>query len=280
MTTDQVRRKTFRLRFSVRQLVLLITGLAILFAVIGRMFIQRNATLKAINTNGGIATGRSGDNDWVFGGGLDPLRRIKRVELSTMRSATAALPYVRGLPEFEELKIVDVLLRDEDLRHLTENRRLRVLSVWCPRMSDGGLAHIGDLNKLTYLDISGTDITDEGMRHLSRLNELEHLDLDYTSVGDTGIARLLPLAKLRHISLRGTQVTSDGARSLCQFRELESVDISETSVCDDAVDELTTLEKLSWLDIDGTQISANGRQKLWEFSANLGGRGLSAPETP
>lgn len=110
------------------------------------------------------------------------------------------------------------------------------------QLTDDRLARIGAqlpaLPKLRSLYINCRNVTDAGVAKLPRLDRIERLDLDRTQVTDDGLVALRSFENLRHLTLNGTQVSDAGLVHLHALRNLAEIDLSGTSVTDAGCREL------------------------------------------
>jgi hypothetical protein len=111
---------------------------------------------------------------------------------------------------FSELPITDLTLKK--LATFPHVASLHIVN--CPGVTDAGMVHLQSLKHLRRLDLSGSSVTDEGMVHLSGLSKLRELSLRRTSVSDAGLSHFTGLKDLEWLWLSSTAATSDGVNDL------------------------------------------------------------------
>jgi hypothetical protein len=85
--------------------------------------------------------------------------------------------------------------------------------------------------RVVVLQMANPDVTNETLKHLEGMNDLEVLDLDKSQVDDDGLATLAALPKLRELRLAKTKVTDEGfSRYLAGKESLLKLDLTGTSV--------------------------------------------------
>ena len=62
--------------------------------------------------------------------------------------------------------ILSVGPNDDGLHHLTNMKKLEVLKIASPFITDKGVEHLGQLTNLKWLYVNGTAITDDGVAEL------------------------------------------------------------------------------------------------------------------
>ena len=121
------------------------------------------------------------------------------------------------LPRPRGLVFADVLVTDVGLTSLSTFPDLTSLHIInCPDVTDAGLMHIELLTKLRRLDLRGSSVTDRGLARLSHLKELRELSLKRTAVTDGGLAHLVGLTNLKWLGLSDTSVTIAAIKTLKQ----------------------------------------------------------------
>ena len=100
------------------------------------------------------------------------------------------------------------------LVHIGRLKRLEMLFVYGPELTDNGLVHLEHLTDLKVLVLRSPNVTDAGLPHLRGLAKLAHLDLSDTKLTDVGLAHLNGLTDLRSVRVRNNGVTHRGFEEL------------------------------------------------------------------
>ncbi len=148
-----------------------------------------------------------------------------------------------------------------ELKKLTQLKRLKHLNVSSSDLYDKHLEIIGQLKTLELLDLDLTEITDSGLKNLIRLTQLRKLRLkDNPQLTNDCIAYLLDIEQLELIHIENTSITIDGLIKLLTQKELKTVILD--CEFDNSIDELLSIsEKYPKLEIvfKGTGIMSNGK---------------------
>ncbi len=232
--------------------------------------------------------------------------------------AKDVLERLPGLTALEDLVLLDVELTDGDLERLASvpglTDRLRKLRLGAPSapgfeaFTEAGLAHLARFRKLVLLEIRSPRITDAGMKHVSQLPtlhesltinapitdaglhelrglKLRSLELTSKEVTDAGLTRLanIPLvllqlndcvitdAGLKHfqtyselcqLKLVRTRITDAGMATLATLPKLETLGIQDTPITDEGVARLKGLTRLHHLTLTGTKVTDAGLAHL------------------
>jgi hypothetical protein len=89
-----------------------------------------------------------------------------------------------------------------------------VVSVVIPGVSEEELIHIGNLSRLRVLYLIGPAMTDSGLPQLKGLTKLTELHVIDSPITDAGLANLKGLTKLQSIGLLDTQVSTLAVQDL------------------------------------------------------------------
>ncbi len=148
-----------------------------------------------------------------------------------------------------------------ELKKLTQLKRLKHLNVSSSDLYDKHLEIIGQLKTLELLDLDLTEITDSGLKNLIQLTQLRKLRLkDNPQLTNDCIAYLLDIEQLELIHIENTSITIDGLIKLLTQKELKTVILD--CEFDNSIDELLSIsEKYPKLEIvfKGTGIMSNGK---------------------
>lgn len=302
-TYEWWRRRRERLwRFSLRELMIVLTAFAVLFALLYREDRQRRAEQQAVAALEGdekIVTGvdttlQQGGPDWLWeilpAERFPMFQRVAELKIGPDMWDVGLKPRVRGqLPEPHE-PWVDLLIRDgrlKPLSQLTRLKRLRLtlanldaeeivwlsglgslthLSLGYNPVDDARMEYLAGLTGLEYLDLGMTKITDAGLEHLNGMSRLEVLHLAWTRITDAGLAHLEAMPRLKELDLSSTMTGDAGLAHLKKLAGLEVLRLYGTDVTDAGLEHLRGLSNLRELDLSDTMISDAGLIHLKNLS--------------
>jgi hypothetical protein len=145
-----------------------------------------------------------------------------RVEDVAIVMNDSELEAICQVPSITWLSIMRADITDSGMRHLTNLKRVRKLSLGTcgAPITDEGLSHLRDLPDLEWLELWTTSITDEGLKHLIGLSKLKFLQLGNgdprkpkvrtnAKLTVAGLLQLKACKSLRLIGLRGTTLSAE-----------------------------------------------------------------------
>jgi hypothetical protein len=230
------------LQFSLTMLLLLVTGLAVLFTWLGRQARQseRESRVAAmIEELGGKVTWRG----FFEGRGKDGRSYVGAVDLSETKVSDAELAEIALLPELTHLRLNNTAITSAGLTHLIDLRHLKQLELANTSISDEGLREIGKMSSLEVLKLGGTDISNDGLAHVAGLDSLWMLYLDGTPITDDGLQHVARLGRLRTLNVDDTTISNAGLTFLQGHKELEILSVQGTKVTEAALNPMT-MQKL------------------------------------
>jgi hypothetical protein len=282
------------LRFSLRTLLLLVTGLCVWLGIqVNRAREQREA-LKALvqrhptiqsnfeydyqlvpdvgaaqrqGLSADILYYRHGEGSlpepqWLISlMGVDFFHNIVNVDLrATARDNDLA--DLEHLPNLRELLLGEAPVTSDGLRHLARLTEMDELELDDTQVDDEGMAWLAGLSKLTRLNLDGTRVGDRGLEHIGRLHRLWALVLDQTLVTDAGMPCVAQLTNLEVLGLVNTQITDAGARHLAKLPNLVLLALAGTQITDASIPVLRQLTTLKELHIRRTKLTLEGIKRL------------------
>ena len=184
----------WRLRWTIRTLLLLVTVLALLLAWIGR-------TIRAVQHRAEVAKAldeRSSDfqPDWsavLFG------------DWSSVEVTDVDISYRETV-------------NDDLLEEMRVFRMLDTVSINGQAVTDRSFAALRGMPAMKTLTIEACDITDATMEHIATLPNLEDLTLRGVGVTDKGLARLYALPKLTSLTLDFTLISPKAVKAFQEDR--------------------------------------------------------------
>jgi hypothetical protein len=179
MAAKRPLRTSRRLRFSLRALLVVVTGVCVALGLWVNAAERQRRTVKGIRELGGFAYYST---EWRSGKWIDD----------------DSAPWVRLLRGFTGPDYLDEVV----VVHLTFD-------------SGSGLAFVRTLPRLKLLNVGGTEISDAGLQYISELPDLESLVLSRTYVTEEGLLRLLPqMNSLRDVNLDKYRISEQCASRL------------------------------------------------------------------
>jgi Leucine-rich repeat (LRR) protein len=149
-------------------------------------------------------------------------------------------------------------ITDEGMPPLGAMRRLRVLSLWCHRitgsclrplrgsrsledlqfygspLSTAGFENIGTITNLKALYFNQVDVSDRNLQDLQNLSGLTRLTLDSnrSKITDAGLVHLSGMTRLEWLDLTGGQITGRGLTPLREMKQMRRLCLGWTQVDD------------------------------------------------
>jgi hypothetical protein len=137
------------------------------------------------------------------------------------------------------------------------------------RVTDQGLAALRHLRKLRVLVLGDPPLSDAALEHLAALGELERLNVVGTHFTDEGLARLAPLKKLTLLRLGSDRMTDAGLKHLAQLPALKQLILVDTPITDGCVEHIRQMPGLESLYLHGTQVTEEGEAELRKLVPHL-----------
>jgi Leucine-rich repeat (LRR) protein len=207
--------------------------------------------------------------DWAQ---LDRHPEIKRIVLPTPPDVgppwtitPQMFAHVAQCPNLEEIYVGPPVsnFSDDALRSLAGLKKLRVLHLFGPLVSDAGIAHLASLKSLEELRLDFNDrIGDASVAALENLTNLEALYFYRARLTDAGVARLRRLTRLETLTLGYAQVGDKAMDTIAGFRNLQSLDLQHTRITDEGLAQLRPLTSLRWIGLNSTRVTSRGIANL------------------
>jgi len=171
---------------------------------------------------------------------------------------------------------------DEDLKAISNARKLTFLAVGGNSITNEGVAHLGNLSELKSLGVGSHELTDAGLMSLARLARLEVLDISGGKVSGAGFVAFRDHPRLHNLLLRNCQqMDEEGYAALANVQSLESLFFQYTPVTDQGLKSLSRHENLQSLLLDyNAKYTAQGIASLTEMPklVTLGFSGLAVTD--
>lgn len=232
-----------RITFSIRELLLAISLLALFFATIGRDYLaaqaeqRRQHLIQEIEDRGGFVLLReketSGSSLTVFVETDDALKAlithpdrgfIDGINLAhevTLNAKTAAR--LNEFPSLNALLLRGGAVQDETLRKLRAwkpGKGHSLTLVNCERLTDEGFRHLAERRDLRSLAISNEwqrqmEFTKDQVRQIANCRQLRHLFIiGAAGLDDNDVGRLATMKQLERLQLYKTKITPVGLKRL------------------------------------------------------------------
>jgi Leucine-rich repeat (LRR) protein len=220
---------------------------------------------------------------------LEGLTRLRRLEFEDMELTGSMLRHLNRSAQLEELKIfegdrIEGGISDEGMPPLGAMSRLRVLSLWCHRitgsclaslrgsrsleelqfygspLSAAGFENIGAITNLRDLYFNQVDVRDRNLSDLRNLTGLTRLTLDYnqSKITDAGLVHLSGMTRLEWLDLTGCKITGGGLASLQDMKQLKRLCLGWTRVDDRGLEIIAGFLRLEHLELHQTKITDAG----------------------
>ena len=199
------------------------------------------------------------------------------------------LRHLNHSTQLEELKVfegdrVEGGIIDEGLPPLGAMTRLRLLSLWCHRitgsclkplrgsrsleelefygspLSTAGFENIGAITNLKSLYLTQVDVSDRNLSDLRHLTGLTSLFLanNRSRITDAGLVHLSAMTQLERLDLTGCKITGRGLASLKNMTQLKSLCLGWTQVDDPGLEVIAGFPELRRLELHQTKITDVG----------------------
>ncbi len=220
---------------------------------------------------------------------LEGLTRLRRLDFHDMELTGSMLRHLNRSTQLEELSIfegdaVEGGISDEGMPPLGAMPRLRVLSLWCHRitgscleplrgsrsleelqfygspLSDAGFENIGAITSLKDLYFNQVHVSDKNLSALRNLTGLTRLTLDYhrSNITDAGLVHLSGMTRLEWLELTGSKITGLGLASLKEMKRLKRLCLGWTHVDDAGLEVIAGFPQLEILELHQTRVTDAG----------------------
>ena len=220
---------------------------------------------------------------------LEGLTRLRRLEFHDMELTGSMLRHLNHSTQLEELKIfegdgIEGGISDEGMPPLGAMPRLRVLSLWCHRitgscleplrgsrsleklqvsvspLSAAGFENIGAITNLKDLYFNQVDVSDRNLLDLRNLTGLTSLTLhrNQSKITDAGLVHLSGMTRLEWLDLTGCKITGRGLASLKEMKQLKRLCLGWTQVDDVGLEVIAGFPQLEILELHQTRVTDAG----------------------
>lgn len=222
VATSGTNRRSNRLRFALRTVLVLILGVGVVLTVVDRQvrkLEQVAIDIRELREFGAIVELSAADKEtWArlvpdFAGSPTDVRYYGND--TEMHFADEFIEIVERHPTIVNLTFDRTLLQDEEVQRLL---RLPLGSLTIGECRIGDNLRAEAATSLTWLALYRTRINDHSLKALGTLPRVEHLDLTRTRVSDRSIAYLAGLPALRSLVIARCKITEQGKDRLQSLR--------------------------------------------------------------
>lgn len=196
---------------------------------------------------------------------LEGLTRLRRLEFDDWELTGSKLRHLNHSTELEELKIfegdrVEGGISDEGMPPLGAMPRLRVLSLWCRRITGSCLEPLRDSKSLEDLQFYGSPLSAAGFENIGAIRNLKELYFNQVDVSDRNLSDLRNLTGLTSLTLENNQskITDAGLVHFCGMTRLESLNLTGCKITGKGLAALKEMKQLKVLNLGWTQVDDIG----------------------
>lgn len=201
--------------------------------------------------------------------GLKKLIDMEHLEIGPASIRDDVLPLLDHYKGLKRLKIhMATRVTDNGMKHLNKFSQLEHLDLGITGVRGPGLRHLTDLKRIRYISL-GMMSMDSGMSHLSKMTSLETVVLGNSFVSDAGMVHLASLKKLRNLSIESSRVSDVGVAHVAKLKELREIHLWKAKVTDKGLQLLGQLPNLRRIVLYETKVSCAGMKKLAEGRPKL-----------
>jgi hypothetical protein len=220
---------------------------------------------------------------------LEGLTHLRRLEVEDMELSGSMLQHLSRSTQLEELKIfegdgIKGGISDDGMPPLGTMPGLRLLSLWCHRITGScleplrgsrnleelqfygspitaaGFANIGAIMSLKDLYFNQVDISDSNLSELRKLTGLTRLTLNNNqmNITDAGLVHLRDMTHMEWLDLTGCHITGRGLGSLKGMIHLKGLSLGWTQVDDSALEVIASFPELESLELYQSKVTDAG----------------------
>lgn len=209
------KRRWFRLQFSLRAMLLLMTLVCIVCgAWLNRAIRQRTAVRRFYELTDARDRTNSSDTPvtmtYRYKGKNEYYKPIIPKWQHPLRDALGE----EAFGEVTGVQLMRTAVTDDELGLLAAVSTIEYVNLNSTQVTDAGLIHLRACPKLNMLQLDGVSVTDAGIAELTRHQNLTSLSLSGTKITDAGLEHLAKLPKLKELWLRNTAITDAGHKKL------------------------------------------------------------------
>jgi len=212
-------------------------------------------------------------------------KNLESISRMWMVVDTGWVDFLKSLPRFKELTIIQAEIAEEVFAYLAESNRveslylpfagiygdkvacigqmtnLRILDVEDTGIEDEDVVHLANLMNLHTLGLGTVYLTDRGVKHIAGLKSLRRLNIGAENA-DEAVKYLAGLKNLRELSLYGSDITDEGLKRLASLKNLVRLNLASRDISDAGLKHLSSLSNLRYVDVSGTGVSEEGIARL------------------
>lgn len=185
-----------------------------------------------------------------------PFSRLRVLEITESRLSSEQYLSISRVPKLVELTLINVGIKDYDLRFLQGSTQLESLDLSRNELTDNCATLFRRLNRLEFLNLNDTAMTGAVLHELTCRRTLRRLHLGGVCVRDEDLKTLSECSNLEELSLDGTCISDAGLHWIAGLANLRALYLGDTDVGDESVRLLSkSSNNIKQLDLSGTRIS-------------------------
>jgi serine/threonine protein kinase len=207
-----------------------------------------------------------GINDCRLGDvGLEPIRHLTSLQdlyINDPLMTDKVWDILRDLPMLTHLELFgapSVTCKGWDqLKELP----LNAIVVKNIRLNEPELKHLTEFKLLKALSLPRSGASDRALTDIGKIVMLEKLVLDETKIGNTNLVQLTSLSKLTSLSVSDTNIDDAGLESIAEIQSLKELNLANLPITDFGLVHLEKLTQLKKLNLERTRVTAKGIDAL------------------
>jgi Leucine-rich repeat (LRR) protein len=202
---------------------------------------------------------------------LEGLTQLRRVDFDDMELTGSMLRHLNHSTQLEALKVFEDRVKggitDEGLPPFGAMTRLRVLSLWCHRITGSCLEPLRGSRSLEELEFSGSPLSTAGFENIGAITNLKSLYFNQVDVSDRNLSDLRHLTGLTSLTLRNNRsgITDAELIHLSGMTRLEWLDLAGCKITGRGLASLKNMTQLKRLCLGWTQVDDSGLEVIAGF---------------
>ena len=263
--------RRFRLRFSVRTLLVATSVLGALLGLVGneinRLRLHRQAEIRVRELGGRCGSVTNGFYEPSWGPWWCPVINddayadYQFVWFNSTSNAGLRDDDLAVLKDFPRLKVLELsapLITDKAIDHIRGIKSLRELTLYQTQVTDRGLKRLSGI-PLEKLVLAGPEVTNETLEALAAFPSLRRLLIAETAVTDAGLVNLKHVPRLEKLIIAGSPVSDAGMVEVAKLTQLHELDVEGLPITDEGITALAGLPRLQHLNVAHTEVTEAGQ---------------------
>lgn len=156
--------------------------------------------------------------------GLQYLNEIEALQVLGIQSAPLSVNELKQLPldRLQGLKLIGTSLGDEEVKYLSQFKKISSLSLIDNNITNEGVKHLAEMPNLRLIQIQGNpQLGDAGFHYLAKLKSLEHLECSI-SLTEESFSHIAEMTSLQ--ILRGIRISTNKPLSLKPLKNMPELE--------------------------------------------------------